>query len=101
MLPNPIALLSALAALLVVLALIWLAGRGARLVGFTPRPATGRMLRITDAVSLDSRRRLHLVACGDRQVVLLTGGGTDLVVGWLASPSSDTAAARPGRELAP
>ena len=90
MLPNLSALFSALAALLVVLTLIWLAARGARFAGFTPRPGTGRMLHVVDSIVLDSRRRLHLVACQDRQVLLLTGGATDLVVGWLPSPPSDT-----------
>jgi len=93
MLPNLSALLSALAALLAVIALIWLAARGARLAGFTPPPATGRTLQTLDSIALDSRRRLHLVACHDRQVLLLTGGTTDLVVGWLPRPSH----ARPGR----
>ena len=83
MLPNLPTLLSALAALLVVLALIWLASRGARIAGFTPRLAKGRTLRVQDCIALDSRRRLHLVACGERDVLLLTGGGTDVVVGWV------------------
>ncbi|HET8997774.1 MAG TPA: flagellar biosynthetic protein FliO [Acetobacteraceae bacterium] len=96
MLPNLSALLSALAALAVVLVLIWVAARGARLAGFRPRPAAGRMLKPLDSIALDSRRRLHLVACQQRQVLLLTGGATDLVVGWLpdqpAQPSSQLAA---------
>lgn len=93
MLPNLSTLLSALAALLAVLALIWLASRGARLVGFRPPPAKGRMLHVLDSIALDSRHRLHLVACKDRHVLLLTGGASDLVVGWLvqaADPVPDT-----------
>jgi len=83
MLPDAPTLLSALAALLIVLGLIWLASRGARIAGFTPRLAKGRVLRVQDCIALDSRRRLHLVACGERDVLLLTGGGTDIVVGWV------------------
>lgn len=89
MLPNLSAALSALAALLVVIALIWLAARGARLAGFTPRPRTGRTLQALDSIPLDSRRCLHLVACDGRQVLLLTGGMTDLVVGWVVQTPHD------------
>jgi flagellar protein FliO/FliZ len=49
-----------------------------------PRP--GRTLVIRESIALDPRRRLHLVQCGQRQVVLLTGGGQDLVIGWLQDP---------------
>jgi len=84
MLSSSTSLLTALAALAAVLALIWLAGRGARLVGLARRPsASGRLLSVEDVIALDARRRLHLVRCGDRQVVLLTGAGQDLVVGWI------------------
>ena len=84
MLPDPAMLLTAVAALAVVLALIWLVARAARLVGFSPQTGSGRRLRLVDSLALDPRRRLHLVACGKRQVLLLTGGGADLVVGWVA-----------------
>lgn len=83
MLPNLSALLSALAALLAVIALIWLAARGARIAGLARPPATGRTLHRLDSIALDSRHRLHLVACDDRRVLLLTGGASGLVVGWL------------------
>jgi flagellar protein FliO/FliZ len=42
-----------------------------------------KQLAVREVIALDSRRRLHLVRCGDRDVVLLTGGQTDVVVGWL------------------
>jgi flagellar protein FliO/FliZ len=76
-------MLSALAALIAVLALIWLVGRAARFSGLARRPATGRSLVVQDVIALDVRRRLHLVQCDGRQVLLLTGGGQDVVVGWL------------------
>jgi len=77
-------LLTASAALLAVLVLI--AG-GARLLqarGWSRqrRPATAR-LALCESMALDPKRRLHLVQCGSRQVVLLTGGAHDLVVGWI------------------
>jgi flagellar protein FliO/FliZ len=71
------------AALLAVLALAVLVGRalrGTRLGGGVP----GRRPRIAESLALDPRRRLLLVACDDRHLLLLTGGPADLVVGWLA-----------------
>jgi flagellar protein FliO/FliZ len=84
MLSSSASLLTAGAALIAVLALIWLAGRAVRLTGLARRPARGgRLLSVVDVIALDSRRRLHLVRCADRQVVLLTGAGQDVVVGWI------------------
>jgi flagellar protein FliO/FliZ len=81
-------LLTAVAALVVVLALVWLGARAARLTGLAPRPMGTRILALQDALALDSRRRLLVVRCGARDVVLLTGGGQDVVVGWLPQQSS-------------
>lgn len=79
-------LLSALAALAVVLGLIWLATRAARWSGLAARPVGARRLTVVDALALDARRRLTLVRCDGRCVLLLTGGGQDLVVGWVREP---------------
>ena len=76
-------ILTAFAALAAVLGLIWLASRAARFGGFAQRPATGRRLVVQDVIALDARRRLHLVTCDGRDVLLLTGGAQDVVVGWL------------------
>ncbi len=76
-------ILSAAAALLAVLALIWLIGRIARFSGMARRPASGGLLVVQDVLVLDSRRRLYLVGCDKRRVLLLTGGAQDVVVGWL------------------
>ncbi len=40
-------------------------------------------LAVLEALAIDPRRRLHLVRCDERTVLLLTGGAEDLVVGWL------------------
>ncbi len=89
MLSSSVSLLTAAAALIAVLGLIWLAGRAARLTGLARRPAgSGRLLSVVDVIALDSRRRLHLVRCADRQVVLLTGAGQDVVVGWIEPATS-------------
>lgn len=76
-------LLTAIAALVAVLGLIWLTGRLARFSGMAQRHSTGRTLAVKDVLALDARRRLHLVQCGRRSVLLLTGGAQDVVVGWL------------------
>ena len=76
-------ILSAVAALLAVLALIWLAGRMARFGGMARRPARGGLLVVQDVLVLDARHRLYLVGCDKRRVLLLTGGAQDIVVGWL------------------
>jgi flagellar protein FliO/FliZ len=47
---------------------------------------TGRTLVLRESIALDPRRRVHLVQCGQRQVILLTGGGQDVVVGWVQDP---------------
>jgi flagellar protein FliO/FliZ len=76
-------LLTASGALLVVLALI--AG-GARLLsarGWSGRSRSGTRLAVHESLALDPKRRLHLVQCGNRQVVLMTGGAQDVVVGWI------------------
>jgi flagellar protein FliO/FliZ len=79
-------LASAGAALAAVLGLIWLLTRAARLTGFARggQPG-GRILSVEAVAALDTRRRLHLVRCGERRVLLLTGGQQDVVVGWIGA----------------
>jgi flagellar protein FliO/FliZ len=70
--------------LLVVLALVLLAARLARLGGLAPRTALGGdRMALLQVLALDQRRRLHLVRCDGRHVLLLVGGAEDRVVGWL------------------
>jgi flagellar protein FliO/FliZ len=74
----------ALAALAVVLALIVLSGRAARLIRAGRLPAAGeRRLAIRAAMALDPRRRVVLITCDKYEILLLTGGPQDLVIGWL------------------
>ncbi len=85
MLPGLPTLFTALAALAAVLGLILLVTRAARFTGLatrTPREAKG-LLAVRDVMALDARRRLHLVRCDGRTVLLLTGGPQDVLVGWL------------------
>lgn len=84
---TPPSLLLALLALLGVVGLILLARRAALLMPSLARlPGAAGPLRLEQTLTLDTRRRLLLVRCGARKVLLLTGGGQDLVVGWLDPP---------------
>ena len=90
MLPNPTNLLTGLAALAAVLALVLLAGRVARLGGWNRRASSsGRRLRLEETLALDARRRVQLVRCDGRTLLLMTGGSTDLVLGWLPEREAD------------
>jgi flagellar protein FliO/FliZ len=80
----------AVLALLGVLGLILLLARGARSLGLGgtgPRP--GRRLGLQEVLPLDGRRRLVLVRCDGREALMLTGGGQDVVVGWLPAPAEE------------
>ena len=83
--PVPLTtLLSAGAALAGVLGLILLAARLVRRAGLSLRPAGApARLALGEALALDARRRLHLVRCEGRELLLLTGGPQDLLLGWL------------------
>ena len=89
MLPPIATLLTAVGALLAVLALIWLAGRAVRVGGLASRGRAEHVLSVRDVIPLDARRRLHLVHCAGHDVLLLTGGTQDVVVGWLGSRGPD------------
>jgi flagellar protein FliO/FliZ len=78
--------LMGIAALACVLALIVAATRLYKFGILRPQSRTGRTLILRESIALDPRRRVHLVQCGQRQVVLLTGGANDLIVGWLHEP---------------
>lgn len=75
-------LLSAAGALVLVLGAIVLLRYGSRFVaGRRPR-AAGTPLWLAGQLGLDGRRRLHLVQCGGSQVLLLTGGASDVMIPW-------------------
>ncbi len=77
-------LIMAIGALALVLGLVLLAQRAARWGGLAPRG--GGRLALVEAVAIDPRRRLTLVRCDGRHVLVLTGGGQDVVVGWIEPP---------------
>ena len=76
-------LFSAAVALAVVVGLILLIGRLASSAKFVRRNGrlSGRM-SVVEQLNLDPKRRLLLVRCDGRSVLLLTGQ-QDQVVGWL------------------
>ncbi|MDB5315531.1 MAG: hypothetical protein JWO26_3160 [Rhodospirillales bacterium] len=69
-------------ALIAMVAVLLLLGRAARLTGLAPRGG-GQRLRIEESLALDARRRVTLLRVDGRAMVLLTGGGTDVCLGWL------------------
>lgn len=69
--------------LLAVIALILLVGRLARRAGLGPAARGGGRLAIEETLALDARRRLLLIRCDGRALLLLTGGPKDEVVGWV------------------
>ena len=75
--------LAAMAALCAVVALILAVSRGARLLGIPMHTRTGRRMMVAETVSLDVKRRLHLVVVDGRTVMLMTGPDSSAVVGWL------------------
>ena len=83
MLPEPFSILTALLALGAVLALVLLGGRLARWGGLATGTATGRLLAVEETLALDTRRSLRVIRCGDRRLLLLTGGPSDQMLGWL------------------
>jgi flagellar biosynthetic protein FliP len=100
-LSSPLA--ASLAALAAVLALIWLGRRLApQLLRLHFVPPGGDGLAVEQSLALDARRRLHLVRCAGRRVLLLTGGTQDLVVGWMEQqyPAPACPSARPQDEAA-
>lgn len=55
-----------------------------RRLGGRHKPLAGAAaLRLEQVLPLDPRRRLLVVQCGSRRLLLLTGGPADLSLGWL------------------
>ncbi|HEY0181464.1 MAG TPA: hypothetical protein VGC09_01540 [Rhodopila sp.] len=83
---TPPAIMLVIAVLVGVIALIGAAAKLLQFTGWRVQPRSGRTLILRESIALDARRRVHLVQCGRQQVVLLTGGGQDLVIGWMQDP---------------
>jgi flagellar protein FliO/FliZ len=85
MMTNALTWLTAALALAGVLAVALLLARGVRAAGLAPGPGSGvdRRLALEESLALDPRRRVLLLRCDGRRVLLLTGPGGDFLVGWL------------------
>lgn len=79
-------LITALIALAAVIGLVVLAGRLARTTGLA-KSKVGQRLALRETIQIDRARSLRIVSCDGREVLLLVGGGSDVVLGWL--PSSE------------
>ncbi|WP_241671040.1 flagellar biosynthetic protein FliO [Dankookia rubra] len=73
-------LLKAFGALAALTIPLWLGGQALRRGKAQGRP--GRRLEVAEIIALDARRRLVLVRYDGRELLLLTGGGQDVVLGW-------------------
>jgi flagellar protein FliO/FliZ len=83
---NEPSILWVLGVLVGVLALVGACAKLFQLTARQARPRPGQTLSLQESIALDPRRRIHLVRCGQRQVMLLTGGAQDLVIGWIPDP---------------
>ena len=75
-------LLSATGALVLVVGFIVLLRYGSRFVAAKRPRAANTPLWLAGQLGLDGRRRLHLIQCGGAQVLLLTGGASDVMLPW-------------------
>jgi flagellar protein FliO/FliZ len=80
-------LLTTAGGLALALALVLLVARLARAFGFASAGGSVRMgaglerrLTLSETIALDTRRRLHLVRCDGRDILVLTGGGQDVML---------------------
>lgn len=69
-------------ALIFVVGLILLLARLLRATGLAPKTA-GQRLKLQEVLALDARRRVIILSCDGREVLLLTGGPQDVCLGWL------------------
>lgn len=87
---DPSLALKALAALCAVVLLAYAALRALRATAAGAAKPGGRRLAVQEVLALDPKRRLVLVRCDGRDLLLLTGGAGEVSLGWL--PGSGEAA---------
>jgi len=77
-------ILTVLAALAGVIVMILLVRFGTRFIGLVPRRTSAQgALSLEASLPIDPRRRLSLIACQGHRLLLLTGGPSDILLGWL------------------
>ncbi|MBB3882754.1 hypothetical protein [Acetobacter oeni] len=85
-------IVSTVAALVAVLAMILLSRSGWQILARLRGPVRSDSgLSLEGSLALDARRRLTVVSCHGRKVILLTGGPSDVVVGWLPDAGDHSA----------
>jgi len=57
-------------------------------VGTALTPGRQRRLAIVEAMALDPRRRLVILRCDGHEALLVVGGGSDALLGWLPAPGA-------------
>ena len=78
---------SAVGSLAAVLLLIFLIGRAVKMMRSARlHPSFNRRLRVLESLAIDPKRRLVLLECDGRSLLLLTGA-QDHVLGWLSEPA--------------
>ncbi len=96
---------TALAALAAVVALVLLARQAVlrlpRGLGGLALPGRAGVLAVEQVLALDARRRLLLVRCDGRRLLLLTGGAQDVSLGWLDPPPPPAETAEGARATLP
>ena len=83
---DPSLSIKALAALCAVVLLAFAALRALRATMGAAKPGGGRRLSVQEVLPLDPKRRLVLVRCDNRDLLLLTGGAGEISLGWLPAP---------------
>ncbi len=77
---NLVSLGPAAGALALVLAVAFCAAWLMRKLGLARPSRTGSHITVVDSLQIDPRRRLVLISCEGRQVLLALGGGSDILL---------------------
>ncbi|WP_323993093.1 flagellar biosynthetic protein FliO [Nguyenibacter sp. L1] len=89
--------LTGLASLAVVVALILLSRHALKfLEPYLLKGRRTRSLAVVESLAIDQRRRLSIIRCDRKTGLILTGGGSDVFLGWI-----DEAEASPPRASSP
>jgi len=90
----------AIAALAATIGAILLAAAIARRSGIAAAARPGRRLAVVETVALDPRRRLVLARVDGAEALLLVGGESDQMLGWVTAPGATPSGAATSGERA-
>lgn len=80
---NVQSVLVAACSLASIIAILLLGTRLVRLRLMSPRIQSTKALRLCETLPLDPKRRIHLLECDGNKLLVMTGGGSDQVIGWV------------------